>query len=251
MTGRKFEPGQGGGLPGLGGFGGSIPRPTVLPGVSLGFSAQQTYQPRAAAQSKPAEPYRHARTLNGKPIGLVPDFITEQERKTLLAFASAPDAPWETYLPKTDVWHGRMINPRSMPPRILSVMEKIRKRTASHIKNHYEITDPVYADTLQLVRWRPGDNQSAHADCEEPDGRPNSTPWRAFASIIYLNDEYEGGGIYFPERGLKPEIKPRTLAYFPSTNNYKHGVEAITSGLRYTFSCFYTFDESRHDGHPV
>ncbi|WP_171033057.1 2OG-Fe(II) oxygenase [Qipengyuania marisflavi] len=195
--------------------------------------------------------YRHARSLVGKPIGLVPDFITEAERKQLLKFASAPNAPWELYLPKTDVWRGRMINPRSMPPKMLTLMERIRTRTASHIKADYGITDPIYADTLQLVRWRPGDDQAAHADCEEPDGRPNQTPWRAFASIIYLNDEYEGGAIHFPKLGLRPELKPGLLAYFPSTADYLHGVEKITAGARYTFSCFYTFDPRRHDGHAV
>ena len=246
---------KGGALPGLGGFAGNMPggfsRPTVVPGMGMGFGNAQGFKLPSQQPAQPRKPYRHARTLDGKPIRLVPDFITEDERARLYDFVSRPNAPWETYLPKDNVWHGRMINPRSMPPKILSLMEAIRKRVVAHVKADYEITDPVYADTLQLVRWRPGDNQSPHADCEEPDGRPNSTPWRAFASIIYLNDEYEGGGIHFPDLGLRPEIKPRTLAYFPSTNKYKHGVEAITSGRRFTFSCFYTFDESRHDGHAV
>ncbi|MCK0128720.1 2OG-Fe(II) oxygenase [Erythrobacter sp. F6033] len=246
MTGKKFNPNMGGGLPGLVG---NLARPTVLPGMASNVPGQINVQ--SAPRPKSADEVRHARTLNGKPIGLVPDFITEEERATLYDYASDFNAPWETYLPESDVWHGRMINPRSMSPNILKLMEKIRKRTVAHIKADYEIDDPVYADTLQLVRWRPGDNQKPHADCEEPDGRPNGTPWRAFASIIYLNDGYEGGGIHFPDRKLKPEIKPRMLAYFPSTNSYRHGVEAITSGLRYTFSCFYTFDPRRHDGHPV
>lgn len=245
MAGRRFEPKSSFGLPGLGG---SVPRPTVLPSMAGNRAGPITLQ---SASPKSSEAVRHARTLNGKPIGLVPEFITEKERAALCDYASAADAPWETYLPESDVWHDRIINPRSMSPRILKLMERIRRRTVGHITSNYAIADPVYADTLQLVRWRPGDNQAAHADCEEPDGRPNGTPWRAFASIIYLNDQYEGGGIHFPDRQFKPEIKPRMLAYFPSTNNYRHGVEAITSGLRYTFSCFYTFDERRHDGHAV
>lgn len=243
MTGRKFDPKAGLGLPG---FSGNMQAPTVLPGMSSNAAVILTNK---APETKAAVDVRHASSLNGKPIGLVPDFITETERARLYAYASNKDAPWETYLPKSDVWHGRMINPRSMSGGIFKLMQKIRQRTIAHIKADYEITDRVFADTLQLVRWRPGDNQAAHADCEEPDGRPNSTPWRAFASIIYLNDEYEGGGIYFPERGLKPEIEPRMLAYFPSTNQYLHGVEAVTSGRRFTMSCFYTFDERRHDGH--
>ncbi|MBV7259644.1 2OG-Fe(II) oxygenase [Erythrobacter crassostreae] len=237
MTGRNFDPDA------------VRARPTVLPGMASTFAGQVASPP--VISSKSATEVRHARSLNGKPIGLIPDFITEQERAALYKYASADDAPWETCLPKGDVWHGRLINPGSVSPKILKMMENIRKRTVAHIKAEYEITDPVYADTLQLVRWRPGDNQAPHADCEEPDGQPNATPWRAFASIIYLNDGYEGGGIHFPDRKLKPEIKPRTLAYFPSTNKYRHGVEAITSGLRYTMSCFYTFDARRHDGHLV
>ncbi|GAA3794066.1 hypothetical protein GCM10022600_14220 [Qipengyuania pelagi] len=198
-----------------------------------------------------AQTFRHARTLDGNDVGLAYDFLSEGERKQLLHFARSPDAPWETYLPKSDVWHGRMINPRSMPPKILKLMEKIRRRTARHIAADYGITDPIYADTLQLVRWRVGDDQAAHADCEEPDGSPNQFPWRAFASIIYLNDEYEGGAIHFPKLGLRPELKPGLLAYFPSTANYLHGVEKITAGERFTFSCFYTFDKRRHDGLSV
>lgn len=192
-----------------------------------------------------------ARSLKGKPIGIRENFITEQERKQLLFYAKSPDAAWETYLPPDDVWYGRMINPRSMPPKILKLMAKIRKRAAKTIKADYAITEPVYADTLQMVRWHPGNDQAPHADCEQPDGRPNEFPWRAFASIIYLNDEFEGGAIHFPKLGLEPKIKPRMLAYFPSTADYLHGVKKITSGMRYTHSCFYTFDPHWHDGHAV
>lgn len=204
-----------------------------------------------AGRAPAPPPYRHARSLNGKPIGLEYGFISEAERKQLLHFARADAAPWDASLPRSDVWHGRMINPIAMPPKVLKLMEKIRKRTARHIVKAYGIEDPVYADTLQLVRWRVGDKQAPHADCELPDGRPNQFPWRAFASIIYLNDEYEGGAIHFPGLGLRPELKPGLLAFFPSSADYLHGVEPITAGIRYTFSCFYTFDKRRHDGHAV
>ena len=192
-----------------------------------------------------------AHSLVGKPIGLREGFLTEAERKKLLTYVQSPTASWETYLPPDDVWYARMINPRGMPPKILQLMGRIRRRVVATIRADYGIEDPVYADTLQLVRWRPGDDQAPHADCEEPDGRPNPFPWRAFASIIYLNEEFEGGEIHFPKLGLQPPIKAGMLAYFPSTNHYLHGVKKITAGTRYTFSCFYTFDKARHDGGPV
>lgn len=194
---------------------------------------------------------KSARDLVGRPVGICENFITEQERKQLLYYAKLPTAAWETYLLPGDVWYGRLINPRGMPPKILKLMASIRRRAAKTIKAHYAIEAPVYADTLQLVRWHPGNHQAPHADCEEPDGRPNQFPWRAFASIIYLNDDFEGGQIHFPKLGLEPQIKPRMLAYFPSTSDYLHGVKEVTAGTRYTHSCFYTFDPGRHDGHAV
>jgi hypothetical protein len=212
--------------------------------------------PVTAARLSPAAeptptPVRHARTLVGQPIGIVPDFITSEERAMLLAHVMSPAAAWETGLPKADVWHGRLINPQAMPTSIAAIMGTIRRRVAAHIIGHYGITDPVYADTMQLVRWLPGHDQRPHADCEEPDGRPNAFPWRAFASIIYLNDAFEGGQIYFPKLALEPAIRPGTLAYFPSTRDYLHGVREVTSGVRYTICSFYTFDPRRHDGHPI
>ncbi len=191
---------------------------------------------------------RTARSLSGKPIRLVEDFISEGERKQLLLHVRSPQSKWNERLRPDDVWYSRMIDPIDMPPKLLALMGKIRRRAARHIARDYGITEPLYADTLQLVRWRPGDKQAAHADCEQPDGRPNQFPWRAFASIIYLNDEFEGGRIHFPKLGLEPPIKPRMMAYFPSTADYLHGVTEVAAGMRYTHSCFYTFDPAHHDG---
>ena len=207
--------------------------------------------PGAAPQQSAHDQREGARSLVGKPVRVVEDFLTDHERRKLLRYAKNPKAPWENYLPEGDVWRGRMINPRSMNSNTLALMENIRARVAAHIKADYGIERPVYADTLQLIRWRVGDNQEPHADCEEPDRRPNEMPWRAFASIIYLNDDFEGGEIYWPELGLQPPIKPGMLAYFPSTADYLHGVRAVTKGKRYTFSCFYTFDARHHDGYAV
>ena len=217
--------------------------------VSVPLALQTSLPPKV--QTRHGAVVRTARSLTGKPIGLAEDFITEAERKQLLFHVQSPQAKWNDRLPPSDVWFGRMIDPVDMPPKVLKLMARIRRRAARHIAAHYEIAEPLYADTLQLVRWRPGDSQAAHADCEQPDGRPNQFPWRACASIIYLNDEFEGGRIHFPKLGLEPPIKPRMLAFFPSTADYLHGVSEVTKGMRYTQSCFYTFDPAHHDGHRL
>lgn len=217
--------------------------------LTVGHAQSRSLPP--TVRTREGNMVRTARSLSGKPIRLVEDFITEGERLQLLHHVRQPGSKWNERLRPDDVWFGRMIDPVDMPPKLLKLMAKIRRRAARHIAEDYAIEEPLYADTLQLVRWRPGDKQAPHADCEEPDGRPNQFPWRAFASIVYLNDEFEGGRIHFPKLGLEPAIKPRMMAYFPSTAEYLHGVTEVTAGLRYTHSCFYTFDPAHHDGHRL
>jgi len=189
-----------------------------------------------------------ARALAGKTIGVKEDFVSAGERQELLDYVRSPHAAWDKNLPPNDVWYGRKIDPPAMPDNVRTLMADIRNRAIATIKADYEITDTVYADTLQLVRWRPGDQQAPHADCEEPDGRPNQFPWRAFASIIYLNEDFEGGQIHFPNLFYQPEIKAGMLTYFPSSAKYLHGVKPVTAGLRFTHSCFYTGNKFRGDG---
>jgi len=189
-----------------------------------------------------------ARDLVGKPIGTLVNFITEDEQKRLLDYVRADDAPWENVLPPDHLWHARIIDPRAMAPDILRTMIMIRRRAANLIMRYYEIPGPVFGDTLQLVRWRTGDFQKPHADCELPDGSPSEFPWRAFVSIVYLNDDYDGGEIYFPTQDIYPKLGPRTVAFFPCTAEYLHGVKRVEQGTRYTISSFFTFDPARSDG---
>jgi hypothetical protein len=61
--------------------------------------------------------------------------------------------------------------------------------------------------------------------------------WSGHLSILgYLNDDFEGGELYFPELdyGFKP--KKGSVVLFPGNLHYVHGVAPITSGVRYTIS---------------
>jgi predicted 2-oxoglutarate/Fe(II)-dependent dioxygenase YbiX len=56
---------------------------------------------------------------------------------------------------------------------------------------------------------------------------------RALSAICYLNDDYEGGEIEFPE--FKVKIKPEAgmLILFPSNFAYKHTAYPVTKGTKY------------------
>lgn len=106
--------------------------------------------------------------------------------------------------------------------------------------------EPLYADTLDLVRWKTGTELPPHIDNAEPDGTPNISPWRNFSVMVYLNDDFEGGEIYWTK--LNKQLKPKKgmFVVFPSDAPFQHGVKKITEGTRYTISSFYTYSQLRN-----
>jgi len=95
-----------------------------------------------------------------------------------------------------------------------------------------------------MVRWLPGQLQMPHADKElhtGPDaGLPNDFPYYDLAGLFYINDDYEGGELYFPNQGIQFKPKAGAAYFFPGDKNYIHGVTEIKSGIRYTVPFFWT-----------
>lgn len=98
-----------------------------------------------------------------------------------------------------------------------------------------------------LVRWTPGTLQLPHADKElhlgDDAGKPNLFPHYDLAGLFYLNDEYEGGELYFPNQNVQFKPKKGGAYFFPGDMNYIHGITEITSGERYTCPFFWTITE--------
>jgi len=121
------------------------------------------------------------------------------------------------------------------------ILDYVSNRTYKRIKKYYNTN--VKRDTLQIVRWKPGDKLGLHADnAFYPSGEPNDTPFRTHSSIIFLNDDFEGGQFYFQKFG---DIIPQkgTLIIFPSDIKYAHGVRKVYKHNRYTIASWYTDQE--------
>lgn len=104
----------------------------------------------------------------------------------------------------------------------------------------------VHRLTPYLKRFNTGDDHNPHADSESMDssgtvdfmpryspGEFNTPILIEVAANLYLNDEFEGGELYFPGRGLSIKPKAGQLILFPGGHEYIHGVSQITSGKRY------------------
>jgi hypothetical protein len=162
--------------------------------------------------------------------------------RTLTTWDTRADGYWSGRIAHTD--HLQDLQARDM-------LCAIRGRVRAEIGRAYGLTRPLFSDTLQIVRWPEGFEQHPHADSENPGGVPHPYAWRSYASIIYLNDDFEGGQIYFPDLRLAPPIRPGMLVFFPGTLGYLHGVTKVIRGTRYTIASFWTFDPSRQDRLPI
>jgi predicted 2-oxoglutarate/Fe(II)-dependent dioxygenase YbiX len=128
--------------------------------------------------------------------------------------------------------------------RAKSIMQQARYVAAYRIAEHFQVGKPLYADSQQLVLWNEGHSMPVHVDNAHPDGSEHGTPHREYASVLYLNDDYEGGEIYFPKQGCR--LKPRTgmLVAFPGSDEAPHGVTAVKSGERLTMPAWYSTERA-------
>jgi uncharacterized protein YeeX (DUF496 family) len=67
----------------------------------------------------------------------------------------------------------------------------------------------------------------------------HTDPSIEYASIIYLNDNYNGGEFYFVNKNFEIKPKPGSLLIFPGTQEFEHGVkEPLAGPVRYVLPGF-------------
>ncbi len=132
-------------------------------------------------------------------------------------------------------------------PEAASVMIEGQRKAIELVRDFYGLTVPIYADILQIVRWQSGMFMAPHADNANPDGSKHGMAHRAFAGIVYINDDYEGGELYFT--ALDIAVKPRRGTFVAMTGGFhhEHAVLRVNSGTRLTMPSFMTFDRTKAD----
>jgi hypothetical protein len=87
---------------------------------------------------------------------------------------------------------------------------------------------------------------SPHSDNSDFDGNPSSFQINKYVGILYLNGNYEGGNLYFPEHDIEFKPTPYSFIVFPGGIENIHGVREITEGTRYTMVSFWDFAEAEY-----
>lgn len=171
------------------------------------------------------------------------NFISKENCEYLIRSAIGSDL-WENG--GTDFWANRVMNYTTLKKYdevAGQIMLDANIRCSNVIRNNYHVPE-IYSDTLQIIRWFPGMEQPPHAD-DMTNTDITGLEHRAFGSIIYLNDDYEGGNTYYPNYDIKITPKSGTLAVHPGDPEHLHGVTKIEGGMRYTIASFWTTQKDK------
>jgi hypothetical protein len=110
------------------------------------------------------------------------------------------------------------------------VYSKIYKRLSSLVEK--EDNSLMLSGFATIQRMQEGVELKAHTD-------QDTDPSIRHAAILYLNEEYSNGEIFFPNFDIELKPKPRSLLLFPGTKEYNHGVKHVGPGpIRYVLVGF-------------
>jgi hypothetical protein len=95
------------------------------------------------------------------------------------------------------------------------------------------LTDDLEATALVgIQRHYPGASLAEHIDAE-------TSEHLRYAAVFYINDDFNGGRLYFPKRNLTIEPRAGSLIIFPTGRDYLHGVGVVEPGpTRYAIANF-------------
>jgi hypothetical protein len=134
---------------------------------------------------------------------------------------------------------------KHLPPQFEELRE-IYKDTEVNLKacmldyqSRYNIT-LEYMEAINYIRYKEGQHFQVHTD-------HGFSYTCTVSSVMYLNDEYEGGELWFPylELTYKPEYGD--IVIFPSTYIYAHASKPVTSGTKYSAVTMFDYNDRNHD----
>jgi len=98
-----------------------------------------------------------------------------------------------------------------------------------------------YRELIQVLEYSSNQEYKFHHDTSND---PNSKEYHRIISIVlYLNDDFDGGGTEFPHKTYKPS--PGYGLFFPSNWSFPHSGQKVLSGKkRVAVTWYYVTDQS-------
>lgn len=184
-------------------------------------------------------------------IYMIHDFISQEEQSLLLDIAEAAEqGSWEKFyldnvkdfaLKKfgTDdiqslLDSGKYEITSNWTDKVLSIREfEIHHTLTGRLQEIFSDFDHIEPNGVGIIqRQYAGVPLKEHVDND-------TDPSLEYASVIYLNDDYTDGEVFFTNKNIKLKPPARTMLVFPTDEEYLHGTEAPGEGpIRYVIPSF-------------
>ena len=106
-------------------------------------------------------------------------------------------------------------------------------------KKMFNLAPLGYWEAFNFIKYGPGQHFQTHSD-------HGYSYICVLSSVGYVNDDYEGGELYFDKIGVKIKPKAGDLYLFPSSYIYSHAAMPVTSGVKYSVVTMLDYLEAAH-----
>jgi Rps23 Pro-64 3,4-dihydroxylase Tpa1-like proline 4-hydroxylase len=165
-------------------------------------------------------------------IQYIENVLLEKDHRLLLDYIKITDS-W-----KEQPWKALTIQSENLPEEIIQILNSVFEVVYKKSVYLYDVEiNPFHKSALHLVKFVKGFYLVPHVDTLSSEGNH-------IASVYYINDDYTGGEINFPEHNLEIKPKPNSLIIFPGNENYLHEVREILDSNRYSSAMWLQFTGS-------
>lgn len=213
-------------------------------------------------------------------VRIVEDFVSKEECDWFINHANSQNAwalnnaikehfPDENHYEQVSrQWDNRKIDFNRLysgrkQPELFSRIWDIKEAAKDQVADFFKVSrDSFWIESWEAVRWYSPYHQTAHIDYIDPDFDRSKLPadfdssfftpeeeslyrkhctTKHYTGMIYMNDDFEGGELYFPyHNDFEIRPKPGMLVIFSGNIFNPHGIRPITSGTRYVHTTFWT-----------
>ena len=168
------------------------------------------------------------------------NFLDQDQVSTLLEIAKSADE---------DLWFNPFFNDEGCRRALeLSNVEGRQDEVRALNGYIYKKLDDIFYDYEKILGVAGGvvrGSKEFEVHGEHRDNDAEGDKNLAYGALLYLNDDYVGGEIYYPEIGVK--YKPRPGSLIVHYVGLLHGVKPVTEGVRYSMTGFLEGLDTKHN----
>ena len=170
------------------------------------------------------------------PIKIYPNFLTDEDCDKAIAYISARKEAGTIKKGSSNRWH----------------LTNDNNEMSTYLVNYYgalglekyldSMPNPIWVTDHLFAIYPPNAFMNEHSDKDTDYGKVGDYNLHTF--VFYLNDDYEGGNITFPDYDLTIKPSKGLAVMFPGETLHK--VEPVTLGTRYIFGSGFTNNPKTH-----